>query len=205
MKNILTVVIIISVTKFCFGQNQTDKGVRLIGGTFNVSTNPFMTSLSPTQSKVRGIYLDPTIGRFVKNNFALGINLPLSSHYSRQPNGYYKMKYFGLNPFIRIYFPNTKSIKFFGQVGAGYGKEYYKSSSWGNSTQYYSNLSLRPGMNYFVTSNIAFEATINYTYSFATRYTADQGNDYLAINIGLQIFLNKKVVTPKKQEDETHE
>ncbi len=129
------------------------------------------------------LFCYPTIAYFIKNNFAVGINIPLG--YGKEENdriGRIEKDYiYGVDAFGRYYFLEFgKRFKIYNQLNFGYRRvnsKYEYNPGYGriaeiptpdetHSQRYNTNIGL--GLNFFVTKNIILKAylgqLIEYTY-----------------------------------------
>jgi len=98
-KSILFTVVILSFVAIK-GQSQTKKGTWLLGGSASYVTSDGNSALQ----------INPNLGYFVANNFALGLNV-----------GYTRLEDFSIyqfGPGLRLYFGNSNSGKLFLHGGA---------------------------------------------------------------------------------------
>jgi hypothetical protein len=161
---------------------QTEKGTKLVGGTGSIGFHdPFSISLSPD------------VGIFLADNIALGASVQLS--YSS--GDHFTNSSLGLYPFFRYYFGGSETNKAFGQINAGFGHQWSKSTSSGfeNKNSYNNtNVGIGVGMVHFITEQVGLEALLAYNH-----YSNNSGSNisssskgYLTLNVGFQIYLPAK-------------
>jgi len=154
----------IFISYSAFGQ--TEKGSKLLGGSFHLSTDK-----SDNSDRIYRVYAIPNLGIFLKDNLAVGgvVNLGYSkSDDTRDLN-------FGIAPFLRYYFKLNK-IWLFLQGQPGYYWSQSKSTSGEKSSNDYLGIGLGIGLTYFITDNIGIEGILSYN---------------LAFNVSFQIYLPK--------------
>lgn len=107
---------------------QTEKGKTLLGGqtkleysTFNATWETNVNSGS--NGKTRSLEIDPQIGRFIANNFAIGIEIPYNRNKDIDGDDSYTTSSLIVMPFARYYFGKTKVKPYVhGAIGPGWGK-----------------------------------------------------------------------------------
>lgn len=146
---------------------QTEKGTMLLGGNsnFRIHDDGF------------NAYINPNIGFFVVDNFALGGSLPL--YYSGYEHG--SNTNIGFAPFARYYF-GEGSTRLFALASLGYRHGWYRYNN-GFAEDKDSEGSVMGsagiGLVYFLTNQIGAEAIL--------AYNANGGN--INLGFGFQIFL----------------
>ncbi|MGY3053405.1 hypothetical protein ACVWYG_001605 [Pedobacter sp. UYEF25] len=121
---LLTAALLCALGFGCYAQ--TEKGNSIIGLSFSYSSD----KLQPENDRVNNFYLTPRYGYFLKDNLALGIELPFNlsrlkfknfQTYNNQ-TGFYedrsepKELSIGFSPFLRKYFLAQSSLVFFAQA-----------------------------------------------------------------------------------------
>ncbi|MEI6507390.1 MAG: hypothetical protein WCO54_02840 [Bacteroidota bacterium] len=184
--------------------SQISKGQFLVGGMFGY------TRTSVSNYKSYEYQVNPQVGYFIANNFAVGLRTYfdyLNTNFSTSLSEYTETRD---AIFLRGYFlPQTKSVNFFMDIDYSFGYAESKYSyniitySPTYSSQPYSsisssrtnNISISGGPVFFATPNIAIELLINYTYS------KNQKNDernIFAFGVGFQLHLGKSKSNDKK-------
>ncbi|TXK22476.1 porin family protein [Pontibacter qinzhouensis] len=172
---LLTLALAVICSTATFGQ--TEKGSKMLGGTGNLG---FSDGISVT--------VQPSIGFFVADNFAIGSALGLY-YYNRddiRQNG------IAIQPFIRYYIGESMPIRPFVEASGGYMTSKTKYSYSGNSfEQKYNNGFFGAGVGaaYFLTNQVGLEAMLYYRTSEDRGLINYQGNSRLGISFGFQIYL----------------
>lgn len=110
-------------------------------------------------SKTTGFEVAPSVGYFVTENIAVGVRLGFSSDKVEEPlEDEIKTTAFTVGAFGRYYFTPASKFSFFGELEAQYGNRKveegpgeYKENNFG--------VNVAPGVSYFLSSNIALEAS----------------------------------------------
>lgn len=187
-------------------QAQTERGAKLLGvsvGDLRYASYQY----NGRRNLSAGVY--PSVGWFVADRLAVGTGVVALYDRGRsvRPGPDFPVEYisstfsFGAAPFVRYYLLNGSSHKLFGQAGGeaiayfdrtkrieGTRKtiDHYNGKSFG----YHVDL----GYNYFITPNVALEATVVYRRSsyvefLPDRYDADPGDNTLDVRLGFSVFL----------------
>lgn len=137
---------------------QTSSGNKMVGGSFSFTSYSYSGASTNDGNTVS---FSPGFGYFIKDNFAIGTSLALSTTRNGTGAGKSTSSAFGLSPFARYYkFTSNESFAFFGEAGLsfGFGKtdpaigEITKS----NSIAFW----LSPGAAYFFNEHWALELSI---------------------------------------------
>lgn len=195
--------------------SQTNKGNFILGGSLNASyTEKSHDNLAQSEISYTDLNFSPRIGYFVKNNFAIGIDIPLSYTTSKD----YKYYSYGAGPFLRWYLGKNKT-KFLIQTEFNYNKthekhyNYYYSSpnNLASTTSTYKgkiySLDFGPGLAYFFNEHIALEGLLFYqskfesyfnSYNYLSSYSnSNQTNEIkwdtqkICFAVGLQIHFGR--------------
>ncbi len=160
---------------------QTEKDNLMVGANLANIQATFQSGTSTV-----GISINPKLGYFVRDNFAIGagINLGLTG-----AAGVTTLNY-GILPFARYYFTTgtfeSKRTRFFGEVDLGVSGVNVLASGNNTSTNGLS-FSAGPGMAYFITPNVGLETLLK------LRGITGFGNSTFAfqpeLNLGFQIYL----------------
>ncbi|KEO75373.1 hypothetical protein [Anditalea andensis] len=160
-------------SSFAAGEDPIMAGNWIVGGSigalgYNFSTDAF------------NVNINPRAGFFIMDNVALGLGI--STGLATVPNLPNVWSY-GVTPFARYYFPEgaTATSRFFGEVEAGLG-----GSTEASDFAFLG--AIRAGYAHFITSDVALEATLGYSYSRANINTPVSVTG-LGIGLGLQIYL----------------
>ncbi len=172
---VLSLLMLLSIQGF----SQIEKGTLLVGGSgsfdweFKESDNPIL------------ILLNPNLGYFATNNFALGASVGF------QYFSYGESSSVGVSlaPFVRYYTnitANNESLKFFIHGQSGMFWPDMKNSPDDNG--YFLNAG--PGLAVFLNNNAALEFGLNYYYSDYLDKDYD-ANKALMFNVGFQTYINR--------------
>lgn len=114
-------------------------------------------------AKTNTFNFSPKAGYFVTSNIAVGVQLGFTSGKDtvETPAGDVENKQTGLEvgAFGRYYFTPTRNFSFFGQLSAGYVTNKTEDEGAPEYKENGINIGLAPGVSYFVSDHIAFEAT----------------------------------------------
>lgn len=142
-----------------------------------------------TEEKTSHFEINPKVGYFISDDFAIGVELAYSSDKEEDPAGEVTANTFGAGAFGRYYFLDLgERFKTYGELGAGFvstkqemGGMEAKANGFG--------VGLGLGMNYFVTESFA----INFALSDVLSYTsakADEGEAVTEFNGNINVFNN---------------
>ncbi len=172
--------IILVFTAFLTNQTilaQTDQGQWLLGGSISY-TNESVSGSSGSSSTFQ---IAPNAGYFIREDLAVGGLFDFSSQSSSGSSS--SQSDFIFAPFARYYFtPIGDHAKLFGQFSFGFGSQ----SSGGSSTSL-TRWELKAGPAFFLTKNVALEATLFYN-SFSVSGSSASRNTF-GIGAGFQIHL----------------
>ena len=158
---------------------QIPKGTTMVGGTLG-----FITGKENSQFN-----LDPNVGFFVANNFALGGFLS----YSQRNLGDTRITDFGFGPFARYYFGTTSTKPFF-VTEFDFLTAKTRTGEVRTSTNGYGFL-IGLGFAAFINDVVAIEGITGYNYS---NYKNSEGSGGFAMRFGFQIYLNKNSINDLK-------
>ena len=169
---------------------QLTKGNWLVGGTGSLNYTKIIDKQQPMTgssailiSTVTGSYsilLEPSIGYFIKNRFAVGLKLNFINGFTEGTTFSIKESNLSISPFVRYYFLNEeKNFNIFFEPSY-----FYETNSFGNSNAF----SLKAGHVIFFNSSVGFETSINYIRAENKQFTSDR----IFIGFGIQIHLEKK-------------
>jgi hypothetical protein len=154
---------------------QTQKGAIMIGGSGGVG---FKDAFS--------ISLNPNLGFFVTNDFAIGAGVPLQFYKQKDYNSVSG----GLQPFARYYFGKPAATRLFAQANGMYHLSRSKGGSPNdpNKINTYSQNSFGGGLGlvHFVIEQVGLEAKLSYTNG--QMFPAYRGGGF-GLNFGIQVHL----------------
>jgi len=163
-------------------------------GNFMVGGNLLSTSVNFQKNNTGfDIALQPKAGYFLNDNLAVGIALEVGLNVLESN---LTMNY-GITPFARVFVGKSnvneipKRVMFFVEAGGGFGgrNSRFKNSD-GSKTNVTTNggiFYVGPGVDIFLSKNVAFELGTEY------RYIGGSPNvNRVGLNLGFQIFLSRK-------------
>jgi len=152
---------------------QTEKGNWMMGGSLALDIVSENSTIS----------FDPTVGVFIVNNFALGLNIDLG--YAKLGDN--KASNFGIGPFARYYFGST-TIRPFLHGDINYATQKLNTSTSDNTESGVSYL-LAGGIAAFLNRTVAIETIAGYKH---TKLSDSEGDGGFSLRIGFQIYLNPR-------------
>lgn len=188
---------------FATGFSQTEKGTVLISGATGLqlqsSTARFIDDgVTQTKEKIRSFSILPSVGYFVIDNLALGLQGSIGSQTTiEEDEDKYRRVTAMLLPTVSYYIPTGGSVSPFGQVGIGFGVETdsYLPDGGTKQTFTYSGLAWNAGAGVAIFLNDFASLNIGLQYSKTSLTNPDdttrkfkQGN--LGGNLGFSLFLN---------------
>ena len=160
---------------------QTEKGSLLLGGSGSMSLS-FYKNTSP----VYRLNLNPNVGFFIANNFALGgvVDIEVNGNENSVE------EYLGAGPFLRYYF-DTKKPKIKPYLGGGFAvSQFFSQGRFGTgSSNVLFKANLSPGLAYFINENVALDAGLRFNYSKSFGVFGEAV--YPSFNIGFQVHLRR--------------
>ena len=191
---------------------QINKDAIWLGGQLAYNQSSEKALGSSTTNKTTGFYINPAIGKAVKENLVVGISVSYS--HSKNKTGSTTNSTFnsyGGGVFIRKYVPVISNLYLFGdaRVNVSRGIEKGYASSGNLKNKYWDiAISATPGIAYAVTKNIQIESGVNSLFSAVyqsrdTKQGLSEGksssfnsgillNNNTPIYIGFRFLLNKK-------------
>jgi hypothetical protein len=168
------------------GQAQITKGNWMVGGSgsFTTTKSYFENNNVETTQTVTGLNIDPNIGYFVFDKFAIGTAATFNF---TNPKGRDNSTYgYGLRPFIRYYFLKPeKIINVFSQASYGFYEGRSQNGDFSSRSDQYE---FKAGPAIFFNSSVALELTLNY---YAAKNSENDKYNYFSLGIGFQIHLEK--------------
>ncbi len=185
---LMGILLFIFISSSAFGQ--IEKGSKLLGGNFHLSTDK-----SSDSDRMYRFNATPNLGIFLMDNFALGGAMTLRYFKS----GEWSHVSLGIAPFFRYYFELSKSKEQDGLLRQQAGKTWLflhaqpgfswsqtRSTSDEKSSRDILGIGLGIGLTYFITDNIGIEGILSYnTEDFYLSFSG------LVFNVGFQIYLPK--------------
>ena len=181
MKKIAFTLVALAGLTFAHQANaQLQEGTFLVGGQLGNLNFDLGSSNSVSLS------LTPKVGYFIKNNLAIGAEVPIGFTAIKGVDPIFN---YGVGAFGRYYFApkefNIDNIlnkgRFFGEVGVGIAGQ--------TDVEVGFNLRVGAGYAYFLTPNVALETMVRYQGTYGTGNTSG-----LDINLGFQIHLPSKKI-----------
>lgn len=173
MKKILVAALLFAGTQ---GFAQIEKGTMLAGGAFSLQTTKNNSRFS----------LNPNLGFFVADNFAVGAGL--SVNFSKQGN--IKSTELGVGPYARYYFGKGNTKPFI-VTEASYLTSNNKTGDVKNTSTGVGYL-LGLGFAAFVSDMVAVEGLAGYNYS---DFNGTPGAGGFAMRLGFQLYFNRDAYT----------
>jgi hypothetical protein len=181
--------LILLATVLC-GFSQTEKGSVLLGGNIGfTSTSSTTGGQFGFHSNFSDFTLNPMIGIFPVNNFAIILNTNFETA-TRTENGISSSGHtLTIGPLLRYYFPTSQSVKFFGGAGVEFGSG---SDGYPTSTMY----QIQAGPAFFIGHILALEFNVNYQFGNA-KYPGDlvdqpsTKQSQFGISVGFMVYLGK--------------
>lgn len=192
---------------------QTEKGKILIGG----ETKLNFTSLNSIwksddgngkEGNILNFDFSPQFGLFVKDNFALGVQLPLTYSFEKKENVHkYSSTSVALAPFIRYYF-GKNNIKPYLHGGVGLGYQKYKYGNYGLYPDSEPDPGFNPildlnygmflyelggGISIFINEKTSIDVGLGYS-SISSKSLEDNDNNYRIITRGIGLGLGFSVI-----------
>ncbi len=143
-----------------------------VGGNFNISASGDKTDAGTTAEEKLfdyGFYLSPYAGKFLSDDFAVGIALSVGNTRNQtndNPETFSKSTSFGVSPFIRYYAGRWNKLSVFaqGQIGLYYG---FSKNKTGDITvdgpkTLRTNIEFFPGLSFDLSENFSLLTTLNF-------------------------------------------
>ncbi len=158
---------------------QTEKGTVMVGGSLGLKTGDGASEFN----------LNPNIGFFVGNNFALGGFV----NFATAKTGEISSTNFGIGPFARYYIGNTNTKPFI-VTEFDYLTTTIKSGDQKFNANGYGFL-FGLGFAAFVNSTVAIEGITGYNYN---KFQDSDGSSGFAMRFGFQIYFNRRSMNDLK-------
>ena len=151
---------------------QTEKGDWLVGGLLQLNTAKNSSSFE----------FSPNAGYFLFNNFAFGAKIVTAY----EQLGDLNITSFGVGPFIRYYFTESKIKPFFAGDFDVQNQKF--KTNLGSETENAFNYFLGGGTAFFINDNVAVEALLGFRH---TKVKDKEGNGGLNFRVGFQVYINR--------------
>ena len=179
-----TILLIIATNFIIYNVNsQITKGNWLVGGSTNFSTIQYSSAAS-LHYKQTNFQINPIVGYFLKDKFALGLRPSLSYGRATGSNNtvYSSGTVINIGPFARYYFLKPENIfNLFAQGSYGYGTV--------TGGQRSNTFSFAAGPVLYFNSSVGLEFTIGYSTTKSVGFSGN--NNEVLFGIGFQIHLEK--------------
>jgi hypothetical protein len=158
---------------------QTEKGTVMIGGGLGLKTGEGASEFN----------LNPNVGFFVANNFALGGSL----NFATSKTGEISTTNFGIGPFARYYVGSTNTKPFvvtefdYLTTTIKNGEQKFNANGFG--------FLFGLGFAAFVNQTVAIEGVTGYNYS---KFEDSDGSSGFAMRFGFQIYFNRRSMNDLK-------
>jgi len=180
MKTLSTIVILMLLCSFSFGQTPVDKGSILAGGSISITAD----SEGDADMSTR-ISFAPVGYFFIMNNLGVGGTIQLS-RYAQGDD--YSTFTFLIGPGARFYFKAGKLFPFVA-ANLSYGITSYDYGYTDGSTGCF-QITAGGGMDFFVSQNVAVEPTANLTFESFSPDRGDSVNSVrFTIGVGISGFI----------------
>ncbi len=168
MKKLFTgiaAILFVSLTGFA----QQGKGKWLLGGGIEYSSRNSTTTSSARENEISQLSLNPRVGYFFADRWAVGLAPGYSSQNQRDSAQVYKGRGYNAGAFVRYYQPVGEKLALFGELnaisfGAGNNTRTFIGSPLTQENTYNSfafGAFIRPGIVYFITPKIGIETSFN--------------------------------------------
>lgn len=180
---------------------QTEKGSWVIGGSTtvgfnNVSTKHSAGNSSSTEPSVSTFTLTPSVGYFVQDKLAVGLDLGFVSMSQKDGDDKYTVNTLSAMPTATYYFKSATNLVPYLGAGVGYASTKMTEKYNGNSeSETVDGLAWKAkgGLVYLINQNIGVDVGASYN-QFSNKETV-MGTDYkttvgtFGINLGFSVFL----------------
>lgn len=156
---------------------QTEKNKLMLGGNINYSS----VKTGSLNVKNTTLNLSPSVGYFVGDNLAVGVNI----NYSQEKFAHITQNSLSFGPFARYYFGKHDKLKPFGQIGLGLFSGKHQVNLIDTNVKG-STYHIGLGAAYFITKNVALEGFFQYQ---KINLNEGSNSNTLGLRIGFQIHL----------------
>lgn len=173
---------------FSMAMAQTVQGTFTVGGGVSYSSGK-EENIYGGEVKSSTFSFRPSIGYFVVDNLAVGVNLGLTSGKQEQGSSTYKTSEFQVGPFARYYvFTSNERFAFMAEAALLFGSDKQESGGFeqkGSSTTFY----LSPGFTYFLTDRWGLDLQLQGISFYSSDPNKDVDNDKESgVTIGADFF-----------------
>lgn len=173
---------------FSLAEAQTVQGTFTVGGGVSYSSGK-EENIYGGEVKSSTFSFRPSIGYFVVDNLAVGVNLGLTSGKQEQGSSTFKTSEFQVGPFARYYvFTSNERFAFMAEAALLFGSDKQESGGFeqkGSSTAFY----LSPGFTYFLTDRWGLDLQLQGISFYSSDPNKDVDNDKESgITIGAEFF-----------------
>lgn len=184
MKHLFVLIFLVSTLNlFAQDENPTQKGNLMLGGGGNIQ---YGSEFGETSSGVFSFSLNPSIGFFLSDGFALGFgpSFGIISYFSEYGDTYLGV---GMNIFLVKYFGSGVFIK----GSTGYALSHtFESSEYGDDYNAHSiRIIPEVGYAFFLGPNVALELSLKDTFRIAFSDNSTSYYNTSGVFVGFQIFL----------------
>jgi hypothetical protein len=190
MKNLNPFFIAIALFTFSNTNAQITKGNWMMGGNGSFSYSKYEskntsstsgTTINNIKTGSYYILLEPNIGYFIKDKFALGLKMSCTNYFDESLPFKLSNSSTAINPYVRYYFLKVdKNYNLFVEPS------YYVYSN--NNLSDANGYGLKSGFVFFLNSSVGIEPTLSYVHSENEKFKGNR----LLFGIGFQIHLEKK-------------
>lgn len=173
---------------FSLAEAQTVQGTFTVGGGVSFSSgkdqNPYGEIKSSTFS------FRPSLGYFVVDNLAVGVNLGLTSGKQEQGGTTFKTSEFQVGPFARYYvFTSNERFAFMAEAAVLFGSDKQEYSNGGEQKGSSTTFYLSPGFTYFLTDRWGLDLQLQGISFYSSDPNKDVDNDKESgVTIGAEFF-----------------
>ncbi len=177
MKYLTLPIALLLVLSLSHTEAQTLKGDRLIGGSGSFSFNG---------DGMSGM-INPNIGWFLKDNFALGASATLYTYNDWDSNSNFQIM---LAPFIRYYFNDEGKFRYFGYGKISIGESF---ATWYEQPRntFLMQGNVGAGIAHFITDQVALEALVGYSLEKIGTNRDMTSQFYLSFGLQIHLLANK--------------
>jgi opacity protein-like surface antigen len=157
----------------------------MVGGTLSY----YSINYSNSETRNTISTFTPGFGYFVKDNFAVGLNLSMGRNSSTSAVSQLEMNFFGFGPFVRYYrFTSNPEFAFYVQGGFSLlsQKTEYAPDMYQRGRSF--SFQIYPGFSYFFTKHWAADLSIRGILISSDNPDNENGSDYTVVDFGIGTF-----------------